>query len=169
MWANAGPVLQVASEKVQVKNLRIEVTGTEAAGEADVALPLHFLDKAPTPGCKRFTSFSKSNIHAKAAAEGLQAALIACATHTGDNLTGEGDGDDEVLIVDFSKVPADIQKIAITVTIYDAQVRGQNFGQVSNGPKHPNQNPYRRRNGWYPNPNQSAPYSYFCPGSLFGP
>ena len=53
-------------------------------------------------------------------------------THTGDNLTGEGDGDDEVLIVDFSKVPADIQKIAITVTIYDAQVRGQNFGQVSN-------------------------------------
>ena len=53
-------------------------------------------------------------------------------THTGDNLTGEGDGDDEVLIIDFSKVPADIQKIAITVTIYDAQVRGQNFGQVSN-------------------------------------
>ena len=53
-------------------------------------------------------------------------------THTGDNLTGEGDGDDEVLIIDFSKVPADIQKIAITVTIYDAQVRDQNFGQVSN-------------------------------------
>ena len=53
-------------------------------------------------------------------------------THTGDNLTGEGDGDDEVLIIDFSKVPADIQKIAITVTIYDAQVRGQNFDQVSN-------------------------------------
>ena len=53
-------------------------------------------------------------------------------THTGDNLTGEGDGDDEVLIIDFSKVPADIQKIAITVTIYDAQVRGQHFGQVSN-------------------------------------
>ena len=53
-------------------------------------------------------------------------------THTGDNLTGEGAGDDEVLIIDFSKVPADIQKIAITVTIYDAQVRGQNFGQVSN-------------------------------------
>lgn len=53
-------------------------------------------------------------------------------THTGDNLTGEGDGDDEVLIIDFSKVPADIEKIAITVTIYDAQARGQNFGQVSN-------------------------------------
>lgn len=53
-------------------------------------------------------------------------------THTGDNLTGEGEGDDEVLIIDFTKVPADIQKIAITVTIYDADVRHQNFGQVSN-------------------------------------
>lgn len=52
--------------------------------------------------------------------------------HTGDNLTGEGEGDDEVLIIDFTKVPADVQKIAITVTIYDAQVRNQNFGQVSN-------------------------------------
>lgn len=52
--------------------------------------------------------------------------------HTGDNLTGDGDGDDEVLIIDFSKVPADVQKIAITVTIYDASVRRQNFGQVSN-------------------------------------
>lgn len=53
-------------------------------------------------------------------------------THTGDNLTGEGDGDDEVILIDLAKVPADVQKIAITVTIYDAQVRNQNFGQVSN-------------------------------------
>lgn len=53
-------------------------------------------------------------------------------THTGDNLTGEGDGDDETLFIDFSRVPADVQKIAITVTIYEAQERGQNFGQVSN-------------------------------------
>ena len=53
-------------------------------------------------------------------------------THTGDNLTGEGDGDDETLFIDFSKVPADVQKIAITVTIYEAQEKGQNFGQVSN-------------------------------------
>ena len=50
----------------------------------------------------------------------------------GDNLTGEGEGDDEVIVIDFTKVPADVQKIAITVTIYDAQSRGQNFGQVSN-------------------------------------
>ena len=52
--------------------------------------------------------------------------------HTGDNLTGEGEGDDEVLVIDFSKVPPDVDKIAITVTIYEAQVRKQNFGQVSN-------------------------------------
>ena len=52
--------------------------------------------------------------------------------HTGDNRTGDGDGDDEVILLNLEKVPAEIQKIAITVTIYDAQARGQNFGQVSN-------------------------------------
>ena len=52
--------------------------------------------------------------------------------HTGDNLTGEGDGDDEVIKVDLSKVPANINKVDFTVTIYDAESRGQNFGQVSN-------------------------------------
>ncbi len=52
--------------------------------------------------------------------------------HTGDNLTGEGEGDDEVLKVDLSKVPANISKIDFTVTIYDAETRCQNFGQVSN-------------------------------------
>jgi tellurium resistance protein TerD len=52
--------------------------------------------------------------------------------HTGDNLTGAGDGDDEALIVLLDKVPADIQKVAFTVTIHDAEIRKQNFGQVSN-------------------------------------
>ncbi|WP_201713072.1 TerD family protein [Rossellomorea arthrocnemi] len=52
--------------------------------------------------------------------------------HTGDNLTGEGDGDDEQLIVDFSKIPSYVHKIGITVTIHDADARRQNFGQVSN-------------------------------------
>ncbi|PJZ01600.1 MULTISPECIES: TerD family protein [Bacillus] len=52
--------------------------------------------------------------------------------HTGDNRTGEGDGDDEQIIVDFSKIPAHIEKIGITVTIHDAEARSQNFGQVSN-------------------------------------
>lgn len=53
-------------------------------------------------------------------------------THTGDNRTGEGDGDDETIIIDFHKVPQNIAKIAITVTIHDALARGQNFGQISN-------------------------------------
>ena len=52
--------------------------------------------------------------------------------HTGDNLTGEGEGDDEQIKVDLSKVPASIDKIDFTVTIYEAEERKQNFGQVSN-------------------------------------
>lgn len=52
--------------------------------------------------------------------------------HLGDNLTGEGDGDDEQLKVDLSKIPQAYHKIVFTVTINDAEVRKQNFGQVSN-------------------------------------
>lgn len=52
--------------------------------------------------------------------------------HTGDNRTGEGDGDDEQIIVEFSKIPDNIQRVGITVTIHDAQARNQNFGHVSN-------------------------------------
>lgn len=52
--------------------------------------------------------------------------------HTGDNLTGAGEGDDEVIMVDLSRVPAEVQKIAFTVTIHEADARKQNFGQVSN-------------------------------------
>lgn len=52
--------------------------------------------------------------------------------HMGDNLTGEGDGDDEQILVDLTKIPSNISKIAFTVTIYDSDVRRQNFGQVSN-------------------------------------
>ena len=52
--------------------------------------------------------------------------------HTGDNRTGEGDGDDEAVKINLAKVPADVQKIAITVTIHDAESRCQNFGQVQN-------------------------------------
>lgn len=51
--------------------------------------------------------------------------------HTGDNRTGAGDGDDELLKIDLSRIPADIDKIAFTVTIHDADARKQNFGQVA--------------------------------------
>ncbi len=53
-------------------------------------------------------------------------------THTGDNLTGEGEGDDESIKVDLSKVPASVEKIAFTATIHEAEARRQTFGQVSN-------------------------------------
>ena len=52
--------------------------------------------------------------------------------HQGDNLTGEGEGDDEQIFVDLKAIPENIDKIAFTVTIYEAQERRQNFGQVSN-------------------------------------
>ncbi|MER5964471.1 TerD family protein [Streptomyces sp. NPDC002057] len=52
--------------------------------------------------------------------------------HTGDNLTGEGDGDDEAIKVDLAAVPADITKITFPVSIHDAENRGQSFGQVRN-------------------------------------
>ena len=52
--------------------------------------------------------------------------------HTGDNRTGAGDGDDEAVKIDLAKVPTEVQKLAITVTIHDAENRGQNFGQVQN-------------------------------------
>ena len=55
-----------------------------------------------------------------------------CVKHMGDNLTGEGEGDDEQILVDLTKVPDNIERIAFTVTIYDAESRRQNFGQVSN-------------------------------------
>jgi tellurium resistance protein TerD len=52
--------------------------------------------------------------------------------HTGDNLTGDGDGDDESLILQLNKIPADVDKIAFVVTIHDFEARKQNFGMVSN-------------------------------------
>ena len=52
--------------------------------------------------------------------------------HTGDNRTGAGEGDDESVHVALSKVPAEVQRLVIVVTIHDADARRQNFGQVSN-------------------------------------
>lgn len=50
--------------------------------------------------------------------------------HTGDNTTGDGDGDDERLVIDLEKVPAEVERISIGVTIHDAESRRQNFGMV---------------------------------------
>lgn len=52
--------------------------------------------------------------------------------HTGDNVTGEGDGDDEAIKIDLSLLPAEVDKIVFPVSIYEAESRSQNFGQVRN-------------------------------------
>ena len=52
--------------------------------------------------------------------------------HHGDNLTGEGEGDDEVITVHLSRIPQDVTKISFAVTIYEPEARRQNFGMVSN-------------------------------------
>ncbi len=52
--------------------------------------------------------------------------------HTGDNLTGDGDGDDEQIKVDLSRITGDVAEICVVVTIHDAEARRQNFGQVRN-------------------------------------
>ena len=57
--------------------------------------------------------------------------------HTGDNLTGDGDGDDESILVQLDKLPANISSLFITVTIHDAEIRRQNFGEI-----------YRRDGEW---------------------
>jgi tellurium resistance protein TerD len=52
--------------------------------------------------------------------------------HTGDNLTGEGEGDDESILVNLAAVPPEVERIVFPVSIYEADTRGQSFGQVTN-------------------------------------
>jgi tellurium resistance protein TerD len=52
--------------------------------------------------------------------------------HQGDNLTGEGDGDDEIMTVAIDKLPKAVKKMTIAVTIHDAEARNQNFGLINN-------------------------------------
>ena len=52
--------------------------------------------------------------------------------HTGDNLTGEGEGDDEQIVLNLAAMPAEVDKVVFPVSIYDGEGRGQTFGQVRN-------------------------------------
>lgn len=52
--------------------------------------------------------------------------------HQGDNLTGQGEGDDEQIIVELGRIPPDVEKLVFSVSIHEAQARGQNFGMVMN-------------------------------------
>lgn len=64
--------------------------------------------------------------------DGKPTILSGALVHSGDNLTGEGDGDDEVITIDLPNVPANVEKMMVVVDIYQAKSRGQNFGQVEN-------------------------------------
>ncbi len=52
--------------------------------------------------------------------------------HQGDNLTGAGDGDDEQVMIDISRLPSEVGKLVFVVNIYDARTRGQHFGLIEN-------------------------------------
>ncbi len=58
--------------------------------------------------------------------------VVAGVEHQGDNRTGAGEGDDEQIKVTLSMLPADVDKVAIVVTIHEGEAKGQSFGQVSN-------------------------------------
>lgn len=60
--------------------------------------------------------------------EGANGAVV----HSGDNRTGEGEGDDEQINIDLTQVPSNVEKISFVITIHDAEARSQNFGQVTN-------------------------------------
>jgi tellurium resistance protein TerD len=62
--------------------------------------------------------------------EGFQTHASGAVLYSGDNKTGDGEGDDETLTVDLTKVPEDIAKLVFTASIYAGRLRGQNFGQV---------------------------------------
>ena len=96
-------------------------TTTGAAFDLDAsALMLDVSGKVPNQGIGSFIFYGQL--------QSPEGAVI----HTGDNLTGEGDGDDETLLVDLTKVPATIDRIVLSVSIHEADQRGQNFGQVRN-------------------------------------
>lgn len=65
--------------------------------------------------------------------DGTLAIYAGAVMHSGDNLTGAGDGDDETITIDFTKVPDDLSEILLAVNIFDSVARGnQNFGMVKN-------------------------------------
>lgn len=104
-----------------VVGLGWDVNQFDTGGEFDLDTAAFFLtDSGKVSDTKDFVFYGNLT-HPSGAAQ-----------HMGDNLTGAGDGDDEQIKIDLSKVPASISKIAFTVTIYEAEQRRQNFGQVNN-------------------------------------
>jgi len=104
-----------------VVGLGWDVNQFDTGGDFDLDAAAFLLgDSGKTAGSGDFVFYGNLK-HASGAVE-----------HLGDNLTGVGDGDDEQIKIDLTQVPETISKIAFAVTIYDAEGRRQNFGQVNN-------------------------------------
>lgn len=104
-----------------VVGLGWDINSFDTGGDFDLDAAAFLLtDQGRVTGSGDFV-FYGNLVHASGAVE-----------HMGDNLTGAGEGDDEQIKIDLSKVPEEISKIAFTVTIYEAEQRRQNFGQVNN-------------------------------------
>ena len=119
-----GQKVSLTKEKPGLKNLMVGLGwGVNAFEGADFDLDASAFMVGANGKCpseKEFIFYSNLK-HPSGAVESM-----------GDNRTGGGDGDDEQIMVDLSKVPSNIERIAFTCTIYEADSRGQNFGQVSN-------------------------------------
>ncbi|BDD05720.1 chemical-damaging agent resistance protein C [Aureibacter tunicatorum] len=90
-------------------------------GESDLDVTAFMLDESGNTISESFIVFYNQ-------LESADKAVV----HTGDNRTGDGDGDDEVISVDISKLDSRVDQIVFVVTIHEAEERGQNFGQVRN-------------------------------------
>jgi len=98
-----------------------DANATDTGGEFDLDASIFMVDaNGKTPSEKFFVYYNN-----KTSEDGST-------IHHGDNKTGEGDGDDEVVDVDLTKVSENVQEILFIVTIHESEARKQNFGQVSN-------------------------------------
>ena len=120
-----GANLSLTKKDPELNNLLVglgwDVNGYDGGKNFDLDVSVFMLgEDGKVPSNDEFIFFNQK-VHKSGSVE-----------HMGDNLTGAGDGDDEIIKIDLSKVPSNIQKIAFTVTIYDAVNRRQTFGQVEN-------------------------------------
>ena len=98
-----------------------DVNSSDTGADFDLDVSVFMLDKdGKIPNEKYFVFFNNLS------------SPDGSVVHQGDNRTGEGDGDDESIFIDLDKISPEIEEIVFVVTIYDAEQRGQNFGQVLN-------------------------------------
>lgn len=120
-----GQKVSLTKENPGLKNVVVglgwDVNGFDTGGDFDLDAAAFLLTEGGRVSDQKDFIFFGNLIHPSG---GVQ--------HLGDNLTGVGDGDDEQIKIDLSKIPANIIRIAFSVTIYEAEARHQNFGQVNN-------------------------------------